>query len=120
MTRHERPAGLRGLARRLAYPVRRAVAPGALEVQGLVAQLRGEIEGLRGEVAALHARAGHIDARMDLLDVRNGELTEGLQEARRLNLRIAELTDVVTELVLPLHDREVGPAALRTLRPDTR
>jgi hypothetical protein len=113
MTRQERPAGLRGLAQRLAHPVRRALAPAALELEGQVAQLRAEI-------AALQARADHAEARMGLLDVRNGELSEGLQEARRLNLRIAELTDVVTELVLPLHDREVGPAALRTLRPDTR
>jgi hypothetical protein len=47
------------------------------------------------------------------------ELREGLHEERRLSLRIAELTDLVTELVLPLHDREIDPTVLETLRPDT-
>lgn len=46
------------------------------------------------------------------------ELDDGLLEARRLSLRIAELADVVTELVLPLHDRDIDATALRALRPD--
>ena len=48
-----------------------------------------------------------------------GELRQGLLEARRLNLRIAELTDVVTEIVLPLHDREIDATKLDSLAADT-
>ena len=51
--------------------------------------------------------------------IRGRSLDAILHEARRLNLRIAELTDLVTELVLPLHDREIDPALLDRLRPDT-
>ena len=48
-----------------------------------------------------------------------GELRSGLLEARRLNLRIAELTDVVTEIVLPLHDRDIDARKLDSLAADT-
>jgi hypothetical protein len=47
------------------------------------------------------------------------ELEDGLLEARRLNLRIAQLTDVVTEIVLPLHDRDIDRAAVDKLAADT-
>jgi chromosome segregation ATPase len=47
------------------------------------------------------------------------ELDEGLHEARRLNVRIAELTDIVTELVLPLHDREIDAERLRPVNAET-
>ena len=43
----------------------------------------------------------------------------GLHLARRLNVRIAEVTDLVTELVLPLHQREIAPEVLARLDPDT-
>ena len=127
----------RTLVRRLAYPLRRAVAPAALELQGRVEELSAETTTLREEVAALRARveeltaglaeiredarsrAEHVDARFSAAEVRESELTDGLEEARRLNLRVAELVDLVTELVLPLHDREIDPAVLGRLRPDT-
>ena len=130
----------RALVQRLAYPLRRAVAPAALELRGQVevltaetttlreqnAALRRRLEELtagladvREEAVALRTRADQVDARLSAAEVRDDELTDGLEEARRLNLRIAELTDLVTELVLPLHDREIDPAVLGRLRPDT-
>jgi hypothetical protein len=40
------------------------------------------------------------------LDERLRELEEAVQENRRLNRRVAELTDLVTELVVPLARRD--------------
>src|SRR3712207_6510471 len=130
----------RALVQRLAYPVRRAVAPAALELQEQVealgaenVSLREEIATLRGQVevlaaglaevredaAGLRSRAEDVDARLTSTEESNDGLRDGLEEARRLNLRVAELVDLVTELVLPLHDRGIDPAALGRLRPDT-
>jgi predicted nuclease with TOPRIM domain len=127
MNGHEELSGSRALVRRLMHPIRRAVAPAALELDGKIQELREENRVLREELRELrelhaleelHGRVDGVERRMDLLDERNGVLTDGLQESRRLNLRIAELADVVTELVLPLHDREIDTGALRSLRPD--
>jgi predicted nuclease with TOPRIM domain len=127
MNGHEELSGSRALVRRLMHPIRRAVAPAALELDGKIQELREENRVLREELRELrelhelkelHGRVDGVERRMDLLDERNAVLTDGLQESRRLNLRIAELADVVTELVLPLHDREIDAGALRSLRPD--
>ena len=122
MTGTEEAGGPRALVRRMMHPVRRVVAPAALELDGKIQALREENRVLREELLEelreLRTRIDGVDRRMDLLDERNGVLTDGLQEARRLNLRIAELADVVTELVLPLHDRDIDATALRALRPD--
>jgi hypothetical protein len=120
MTDKEEPRGGRALVQRLAFPVRRALAPAALELAEQVRVLADEIAAGREETAVLRARAEAAEARLAALEIRAGELDEGLAEARRLNHRVAELTDVVTELVLPLHDREIDPAALRSLRPEPR
>ena len=75
--------------------------------------------------AASTARQARGIARRELGDLREalrnevGELRSGLLEARRLNLRIAELTDVVTEIVLPLHDRDIDARKLDSLAADT-
>jgi predicted RNase H-like nuclease (RuvC/YqgF family) len=102
-------------------------APAALDLDthvreliAQVAELREETAQLRDETAALRTRAEEAEARLAAQDARSDELRSGLWEARRLNLRIAELTDVVTELVLPLHDRELDASVLQTLRPDTQ
>ncbi|PZU44418.1 MAG: hypothetical protein DI571_07505 [Arsenicicoccus sp.] len=113
--------------------LRRVLAPASLELAGELPGLRAELGRLTAENAELRqalddAREALDDARETLRRVeervalgeqRDVELDEGLREARRLNLRIAELTDVVTELVLPLHHREVDPAVLARLAPDT-
>jgi uncharacterized coiled-coil protein SlyX len=45
-------------------------------------------------------RGSHeLEARIEALELE-------VQENRALNRRIAELTDVVTELLIPLHDRD--------------
>ena len=48
---------------------------------------------------AQEARGAGVRARLDALEAE-------VQENRRLNRRIAELTDLVTELVVPLARRE--------------
>jgi chromosome segregation ATPase len=92
--------------------VRRVLAPAGLE-------LEGQLAGLRHELADLRARLDAERGRAQALEEEVARLRGGLHEERRLHLRVAELTDLVTELVLPLHDREIDPAVLRSLRPDT-
>ncbi|MEU2347439.1 DUF6752 domain-containing protein [Modestobacter sp. NPDC049651] len=112
-------------ARPLAAPVRlirRALAPAALELQGRLPELRQQNEELARRLAQAEERLAVLEdraAQADRLAAEVGELREGLHESRRLNLRVAELTDLVTELVLPLHDREIDPAVLARLGADT-
>jgi chromosome segregation ATPase len=93
-----------------------------LTFDSLEAAHRG-IADLQVETAALRARLDEAHLRIDeaqgRLDESLPRLTEGLLEERRLNLRIAELTDLVTEIVLPLHDRDIDPQSLQRLAPDT-
>ena len=70
-------------------------------------------------IADLQVETREIRERLDRVEEVFPELPEGLLEARRLNLRLAELTDLVTELVLPLHDRDIDRTALERLAPDT-
>jgi hypothetical protein len=84
-----------------------------------VAAAHQGISDLQAEQRALRER---LDMTLELAEShlpRLAELEDAIFEARRLNLRIAELTDVVTELVLPLHDRDIDPAALQRLGADT-
>ena len=93
-----------------------------LVFDSLEAAHRG-IADLQVENAALRARLDEAHLRIDETHGRLEEtlprLTDGLLEERRLNLRIAELTDLVTEIVLPLHDRDIDPQSLQRLAPDT-
>ncbi len=108
------------------WAVRRALAPAALELQGRVAELarenaalRAAVERLESQVHVAEERLARTEPRMEELSRQITDFREGMHEARRLNLRVAELTDLVTELVLPLHDRQIDPSVLRRLRPDT-
>lgn len=115
------------------WAVRRALAPAALELDGKVAELAREnaelarenaelrvtVERLESRVHAAEERVACTEPRMEELTRQIADFREGMHEARRLNLRVAELTDLVTELVLPLHDRQIDPSVLRRLRPDT-
>ncbi|HEY6935352.1 MAG TPA: DUF6752 domain-containing protein [Marmoricola sp.] len=47
-----------------------------------------------------------LAADVDHLSARVSQLEEEVQESRRLNRRLAELTDVVQELLLPLSERD--------------
>ena len=111
--------------RYLTEPVRvarRVLAPAALELEGQLPALREENAAMRARLDQLEERAGRVDelaALAEQLERQVAELKQDLHESRRLNLRVAELTDLVTELVLPLHDREIDPAVLARLGPDT-
>ena len=128
---------VRRLVRRPAKRLRRALFP---EYEDLLRDMRLAFEsvtaahrGIADLQVAERALRERLDAtlliaeaavtRVDRLErhVQEGftYLRDGLHEARRLNLRIAELTDLVTEIVLPLHDREIDPAKLQALAPDT-
>ena len=111
------------LVRKPAKRFRRTLFP---EYEAVLRDLRLAFESVdaahRG-IADLQAENRVLRERLDELVPRIDEalprLTEGLLEERRLNLRIAELTDVVTEIVLPLHDRDIDPEQLRRLRSET-
>lgn len=65
---------------------------------GPVDRLRRLAPGLRSRPAA----AGEGPDGLEALRARVADLEEEVGELRRLNLRLAELTDVVQELLLPL------------------
>lgn len=52
------------------------------------------------------ARATGVDAELSRLRDRVAELEREVQETRRLHQRLAELTDVVTEVLVPAADRD--------------
>ena len=121
---------VRRLVRGPAKAFRRALFPDyevvlrdiRLAFDSLEAAHRG-IADLQVETAALRSRLDEAHLRIDeaqgRLDEALPRLADGLLEERRLNLRIAELTDLVTEIVLPLHDRDIDPRSLQRLAPDT-
>jgi len=86
------------------------------EAHGRLDETNGRLDATHGRLDATHGRLDEAHGRLDEALPR---LTEGLLEERRLHLRIAELTDLVTEVVLPLHDREIDPQTLQRLAPDT-
>ena len=64
---------------------------------------------LRGKDAARNLgrfRAGVRAGSVDALRERVATLEDEVQECRQLNLRLAELTDVVEELLLPVAQRD--------------
>jgi uncharacterized protein DUF6752 len=64
---------------------------------------------LRGKDAAHNLgrfRAGVRAGSLDALRERVATLEDEVQECRQLNLRLAELTDVVEELLLPIAQRD--------------
>jgi flagellar biosynthesis/type III secretory pathway chaperone len=63
----------------------------------------------RGKEAAQNLgrfRAGVRAEGLESLKERVAELEDEVQECRQLNLRLAELTDVVQELLLPIAQRD--------------
>lgn len=105
--------------RQPARVVRRVLAPAALQMEAELPSMREELRLLHEQVAELRSHNEQLVKLVGELEQRTAELGRGLHEERRLSLRVAEVTDLVTELVLPLHDREIDPAALQRLRPDT-
>ncbi len=65
-----------------------------------------------GKVAARRlSRASGVDAELAELRRRVAVLEDEVQECRQLNLRLAELTDVVGELLLPVAQRDEAHVA---------
>jgi hypothetical protein len=63
--------------------------------------------GTRRRLVALRRKALPVsEAKVDDLRRRVSELEKEMQEARRLNRRLAEVTDVVQELLIPLSQRD--------------
>ena len=60
----------------------------------------------RGEGAARRVAALSAGKQVEELRARVSILEEEVQECRQLNLRLAELTDVVGELLLPVAHRD--------------
>ncbi|MEI5672404.1 MULTISPECIES: DUF6752 domain-containing protein [unclassified Nocardioides] len=57
------------------------------------------MESLKNVLNRRHASTEALEARVRVLE-------EEVQECRQLNVRLAELCDVVTELLLPVADRD--------------
>jgi predicted nuclease with TOPRIM domain len=100
--------------------LRRALVPEWLDILRDVAVLRddrdhllGDVRTLRGEVGDLQAEVGRLRGELDELRGRADVLDGDMDESRRLSARVAEVTDLVTEVVLPLHDREIDASRLR-------
>lgn len=108
---------------RLVFESLEAAHRGIADLQVETASLRSLLDEAHLRVGEAHQRIdgerGRLDEALQRLDEALPRLTEGLLEERRLNLRIAELTDLVTEIVLPLHDRDIDPQQLQRLAPDT-
>lgn len=75
------------------------IAPGTMAAVRRVRGLDREVAQLRQEVSQLRASNRELRARVN-------DLQAGLQESRKLNQRIAELTDVVAEVIVPAADRD--------------
>lgn len=61
--------------------------------------------GVRGAIRRV-ARISGVDAELNELRLRVAELERDVQESRLLNQRLAELTDVVAEVLVPAADRD--------------
>lgn len=83
--------------------VRRRAAERVMEIGG--AATAQQVEGLREE---LRAELERVDRRPEVAELRRrvNELEAEVQECRQLNLRLAELTDLVQNLLLPVAARD--------------
>jgi uncharacterized coiled-coil protein SlyX len=59
-------------------------------------------------VAALEERVGRQEVEIEALRARAADLEREVQECRRLNRRLAEVVDVVEEVLIPAADRDDG------------
>ena len=96
----------RQLAGRLVTPEVGVLRDEVTELRVAVARQGDDLVGLRDALQGSEAERVRLAERVGTLDA-------DLDEARRLNVRLAELTDLVTEVVLPLHDREIDIERLR-------
>jgi hypothetical protein len=68
--------------------------------------LKARLRGRSRELAKRVARATGVDTEVRRLLDRVDRLEREVQETRRLHQRLAELTDVVTEVLVPAADRD--------------
>lgn len=75
---------------------------------GDLMELARRLAGQRMSTLRRRLAPGSAQSRADMaaLVARIEELEEEVQENRRLNRRVAELTDLVTELLVPLSQRD--------------
>jgi predicted nuclease with TOPRIM domain len=91
----------------------RAVTPEVGVLRDEVTELRAAVAAQGEDLAGLRDALARSESERERLADRVATLDADLDEARRLNVRLAELTDLVTEVVLPLHDREIDIERLR-------
>lgn len=114
---------VKSLLRRPVRLARRAIFPGYETLRGDIDAAFQSVTAAHKGIADLQAEARALRERLDmtllLAEANQEEIRSGLLETRRHSLRVAELADVVTEIVLPLHDRDIDPEALERLSADT-
>ncbi|MCD2193325.1 hypothetical protein LQ327_07985 [Actinomycetospora endophytica] len=103
----------RGPIMRVRLLTGRVVTPEVAVLRDELTELRTALDRQRDEIAGLGHALARAEAEREQLAARVDTLDGDLDEARRLNVRLAELTDLVTEVVLPLHDREIDIERLR-------
>jgi hypothetical protein len=86
------------------------MAKAIVQVRRVAGRVRRRLRVRRGD------RAPHFDRQLRALQNRVTELEAEVQECRNLNLRLAELTDLVQELLVPIAQREGVRAAEEAVR----
>ncbi|HYO41319.1 MAG TPA: DUF6752 domain-containing protein [Nocardioidaceae bacterium] len=82
-------------------------------MRSALASVQGRLK-VRGKVATRHLHAFRARVRAESIEAlreRVTELEDEVQECRQLHLRLAELTDVVQELLLPVAQRDEARVA---------
>lgn len=74
------------------------------QIRTAVTRLSGAVE--RSVLFSLRRRIRTLEEEVRALEEKVRALEEEVQECRRLNHRIAELTDIVTELLVPIAQRD--------------
>lgn len=68
--------------------------------------LRQRIDGLQKRDDEQMRRMDRMTKRLDRMVIRLDELEEEIQEERALAMRVAQLSDIVQELLIPVADRD--------------
>ncbi|MCD2188461.1 DUF6752 domain-containing protein [Actinomycetospora soli] len=111
---------MRNPVRVVGAAARRVLVPEWTAILRDVAELRSDRDNLLTDVGVLRSELADARRRYDVeaaetavLRARVEALEADIDENRRLSARVAEVTDLVTEVVLPLHDREIDATRLR-------
>jgi TolA-binding protein len=77
-----------------------------MQAGGNMETLKARLRGVVASQGRRVARITGVDTEIRELRDRVAELEREVQESRRLNQRLAELTDVVSEVLVPAADRD--------------